>query len=76
MAEPVGLTFLGGLGEIGAPDSLGAIRHMDAEFGRSLSRQSAGIGGGSLQVIAMSDHGQISLAGGKLLACRLELTGE
>jgi len=51
---------------IGAPEALGAIRHMDAEFGRILARQSAEIDAGSLQVIAMSDHGQISLAGGKL----------
>ncbi len=51
---------------IGAPEAIGAIRHMDAEFGRILSRQAAEIKAGSLQVVAMSDHGQISLAGGKL----------
>jgi arylsulfatase A-like enzyme len=61
---------------IGAPESLKAIRHMDAEFGRILSRQSAGIDAGSLQVIAISDHGQISLAGGKLdLAARFNEAG-
>jgi arylsulfatase A-like enzyme len=61
---------------IGAPEAIGAIRHMDAEFGRILARQSAGIDGGSLQVIAMSDHGQISLAGEKLdLAARFNDAG-
>ena len=61
---------------IGAPEALGAIRHMDAEFGRILARQSAEIDAGSLQVIAMSDHGQISLAGGKLdLVARLDAAG-
>jgi arylsulfatase A-like enzyme len=61
---------------IGAPEALGAIRHMDAEFGRILARQSAANDAGSLQVIAMSDHGQISLAGGKLdLAARFNAAG-
>jgi len=61
---------------IGSPKALGAIRHMDAEFGRILARQSAAIDAGSLQVIAMSDHGQISLAGGKLdLVARFNQAG-
>ena len=61
---------------IGSPEALGAIRHMDAEFGRILTRQGAEIDAGSLQVIAMSDHGQISLAGGKLdLVTRLNQAG-
>jgi arylsulfatase A-like enzyme len=61
---------------IGAPEAMGAIRHMDAEFGRILSRQTAGIEAGALQVIAMSDHGQISLAGEKLdLAARFNDAG-
>jgi predicted AlkP superfamily pyrophosphatase or phosphodiesterase len=61
---------------IGAPEALGAIRHMDAEFGHILSRRSAAIDAGSLQVIAMSDHGQISLAGGKLdLAAKFNEAG-
>ncbi len=61
---------------IGSPRALDSIRHMDAEFGRILARQSAAIDAGSLQVIAMSDHGQISLAGGKLdLAARFNEAG-
>jgi len=61
---------------IGAPEAMGAIRHMDAEFGRILARQSAGIETGALQVIAMSDHGQISLAGENLgLAARFNNAG-
>ena len=61
---------------IGAPEAMEAIRHMDAEFGRILSRQGAEIEAGALQVIAMSDHGQISLAGGKLdLAARFNDAG-
>jgi hypothetical protein len=61
---------------IGSPQAMGAIRHMDAGFGRILARQSAGIETGALQVIAMSDHGQISLAGEKLnLATRFNEAG-
>ena len=49
---------------------------MDAEFGRILARQAAQIDAGSLQVIAMSDHGQISLDGEKLdLVARLDAAG-
>ncbi|MFQ5565885.1 MAG: alkaline phosphatase family protein, partial [Paracoccaceae bacterium] len=61
---------------IGSPEALGAIRHMDMEFGRILARRGGEIDAGSLQVIAMSDHGQISLAGGKLdLAARFNRAG-
>jgi hypothetical protein len=61
---------------IGSPQAVGAIRHMDAEFGRILARQDAAIETGALQVIAMSDHGQISLAGEKLnLATRFNEAG-
>lgn len=51
---------------IGAPEALGAIRHMDAEIGRILGRLRAEIDAGALQVVILSDHGQISLDGGKL----------
>lgn len=51
---------------IGSEESLRAISHMDAEFGRILERQRAQIDSGALQVIAMSDHGQIALAGESL----------
>lgn len=48
---------------IGSDDSLATIRHVDAEFGRIIRTQKAAIEAGTLQVIAMSDHGQISLGG-------------
>lgn len=48
---------------IGSPGSLEAIRHVDAEFGRILQRRADAIGDGSLQIIALSDHGQITLEG-------------
>jgi len=48
---------------IGSDDSLATIRHVDAEFGRILSTQKTALEAGSLQIIAMSDHGQISLEG-------------
>ena len=51
--------FLG----IGANDTLRAIRHVDAEFGRILAVHEGEIDAGRLQVIALSDHGQISLKG-------------
>lgn len=61
---------------IGAPGTLRAIRHVDAEFGRVLTRQEAEIAAGRLQVIALSDHGQISLEGAPLdLAARLSAAG-
>ena len=51
---------------IGSEDSLNTIRHVDAEFGRILSAQKNAIEAGDLQIIAMSDHGQISLEGNRL----------
>ena len=48
---------------IGSPDSRTAMRHVDAEFGRLLAHHRAAIVGGQMQVIAMSDHGQITLEG-------------
>ena len=61
---------------IGSPDALSAIAHMDAEFGRILARQKEQIAAGALQIIAMSDHGQISLSGARLdLAARLSDAG-
>ena len=61
---------------IGSPAALEAIAHMDQEFGRLLSRQERAIETGELQVVAMSDHGQISLAGAKLdLTVRMVAAG-
>jgi arylsulfatase A-like enzyme len=51
---------------IGSPKAMDAMRHMDAEFGRILTRQAADIEAGELQIVALSDHGQITLTGGKL----------
>lgn len=48
---------------IGSDGSLTAIRHVDREFGRILERQHDQINSGCLQIITLSDHGQISLAG-------------
>ncbi|MGH1484313.1 MAG: alkaline phosphatase family protein [Geminicoccales bacterium] len=48
---------------IGSDESLATIRHVDAGFGRILETQQTAIGAGNLQIIAMSDHGQISLEG-------------
>jgi len=61
---------------IGSPEAMGAIRHMDAEVGRTLGRMRPQIEAGLLQVVVMSDHGQISLDGGKLdLVGRMNAAG-
>ncbi|MEM7188078.1 MAG: nucleotide pyrophosphatase/phosphodiesterase family protein [Pseudomonadota bacterium] len=51
---------------IGSPQALEAIRGVDQAFGQIVSRKKDEIASGDLHVIAMSDHGQISLSGGKL----------
>ena len=51
---------------IGSPEALDAIRGVDAAFGEILKRKAAEIESGDLHIIAMSDHGQISLAGAKI----------
>ena len=48
---------------IGSPGSLSAISHVDQEFGRILEQQKDQIASGCLQIITLSDHGQISLRG-------------
>ena len=58
--------FLG----IGAAGSLETIRNVDAQFGRILATQRSEIDHGELQIIAMSDHGQISLSGEPLDLCQ------
>lgn len=48
---------------IGSEPSLAAIRHADAEFGRILRwREQSGLAA-RLQIITMSDHGQLTLTG-------------
>lgn len=51
---------------IGSPESLDAIRGVDAAFGEILTRKAGAIANGDLHIVAMSDHGQITLAGAKL----------
>ncbi|MCH6587508.1 MAG: alkaline phosphatase family protein [Proteobacteria bacterium] len=45
---------------IGSAENLAAMRHADAEFGRILTR------GDHLQIITLSDHGQLTVAGAAL----------
>ena len=61
---------------IGAPGALETIRHADAEFGRVLDALGPEIDAGTMQVIALSDHGQITLKGEPLdLPARLAAEG-
>ena len=48
---------------IGSPEALKTIRHADSEFGRILAHHKDEISNGTLQIITLSDHGQISLRG-------------
>ncbi len=61
---------------IGAPENLAAIRAVDAEFGRILAwRKSAGLEE-TLQIVTLSDHGQISITSEALdVAGRLRAAG-
>jgi len=61
---------------IGSEGSLSAIAHVDQEFGRILERQREQINSGRLQIITLSDHGQISLKGEPLdLVARFKAGG-
>lgn len=61
---------------IGSEGSLKTIRHADSEFARILARHKDEIDRGDLHVIAMSDHGQITLAGEPLgITARLNAAG-
>ena len=51
---------------IGSPESLDAIRGVDAAFGEILERKADAFANGDLQIVTMSDHGQISLSGAKI----------
>ena len=51
---------------IGSPEAEVTLAHVDAEFGRILHSHADAIAEGGLQVIAMSDHGQLSLEGERL----------
>lgn len=61
---------------IGSPEAMETIRNADSEFGRILAHHRAAIDAGELNVIAMSDHGQITLAGEALdLTAKLTAAG-
>ncbi|MEM8743741.1 MAG: alkaline phosphatase family protein, partial [Pseudomonadota bacterium] len=51
---------------IGSPGSLETISHADNQFGRILNLHQKAIEEGTLQIVAMSDHGQISIKGDRL----------
>ncbi|MFQ6017377.1 MAG: alkaline phosphatase family protein [Kiloniellaceae bacterium] len=48
---------------IGTAENLAALRHADAEFGRILAWRAASDTGDRLQIITVSDHGQLTVAG-------------
>ncbi|MEM8970568.1 MAG: alkaline phosphatase family protein [Pseudomonadota bacterium] len=48
---------------IGSDPSLVTMRHADQEFARILEHHKAEIASGQMQIVAMSDHGQITLEG-------------
>ncbi len=61
---------------IGGPEAKETMAHADAEFGRILDRLRPDIDAGKLHVIALSDHGQISLSGPRLdLATQMRNAG-
>jgi phosphonoacetate hydrolase len=61
---------------IGSPEALTTIRHIDAEFGRILAHHQRPLDDGEINIIAMSDHGQITLAGEPLdLIARMNASG-
>lgn len=51
---------------IGSAESVRAIHHADALLGRILETHREAIAAGEMQVVAMSDHGQITLEGAPL----------
>lgn len=48
---------------IGSDASLETIHHTDREFGRILTHHASALAAGRMQIIAQSDHGQITLDG-------------
>jgi phosphonoacetate hydrolase len=61
---------------IGSPESIDTIRNTDSEFGRILAHHEAALEAGHINIIAMSDHGQITLQGEALdLTARLNEAG-
>jgi len=61
---------------VGAPGALETLENADRAFGRILEHHSDALADGSTQIIAMSDHGQITLSGEPLdLPARLAEIG-
>lgn len=61
---------------LGTPENLEALRTVDREFGRILAHESTKPAGERLQIITMSDHGMVTLLGGKLdLAAQFRAAG-
>lgn len=61
---------------IGSPEAMEAIAKADALFGQILEKHAAEMTSGEMTVIALSDHGQITLDGPKLdIAARLTDAG-
>ena len=61
---------------IGSDAAEETLAHVDAEFGRILEHHAEEIRAGTLQIVAMSDHGQLSLEGERLdLPARLGEAG-
>ncbi len=48
---------------IGSAENLAAIRHADSEFGRILARRAASGTADRLQIVTLSDHGQLTISG-------------
>ncbi len=51
---------------LGTPENLEALRTVDREFGRILTRDAAKPPEERLHIVTMSDHGMVTLLGGKL----------
>lgn len=51
---------------LGTPENLEALRTVDHEFGRILTREAAKSPEERLHIVTMSDHGMVTLLGGKL----------
>ena len=61
---------------IGSEASIDTLRHADDRFGRILQHHDAALASGDMQIIAQSDHGQITLEGDPIDLCaRLKSAG-
>ncbi|MDP6389491.1 MAG: alkaline phosphatase family protein [Alphaproteobacteria bacterium] len=61
---------------IGSAGNIAALRRVDAEFGRILGRQDMLDPEDRLHIVTMSDHGMVTIAGGRVdIAAELEAAG-